>query len=80
MIMPELLDALAEARPGEAIDIYEHFVPDLIDKQLIRSGSLFKLPSQSENHDLVGSYSLLSLKPFLFANITSLYLRLSLRS
>jgi hypothetical protein len=32
MTMPELLDALAEAHAGEAIDIYEHISPDLIDK------------------------------------------------
>lgn len=30
--IPELLDALAEANAGEAIDIYEHLAPDLIDK------------------------------------------------
>ena len=29
--IPELLDALAEANAGEAIDIYEHLPPDLID-------------------------------------------------
>ena len=32
MTMPELLDAIAEAHAGEAIDIYEHLQPDLIDK------------------------------------------------
>jgi len=32
MTMPELLDALAEAHTGEAIDIYEHLEPGLIDK------------------------------------------------
>ncbi len=32
MTMPELLDALAEAHAGEAIDIYEHLDPLLIDK------------------------------------------------
>jgi len=32
MTMPELLDALAEAHSGEAIDIYEHLSPALIDK------------------------------------------------
>ena len=32
MTMPELLDAIAEAYAGEAIDIYEHLQPDLIDK------------------------------------------------
>ena len=32
MTMPELLDAIAEAHAGEAIDIYEHLEPDLIDK------------------------------------------------
>ena len=32
MTMPELLDALAEAHAGEAIDIYEHLEPGLIDK------------------------------------------------
>lgn len=32
MTMPELLDALAEAHAGEAIDIYEHLDPMLIDK------------------------------------------------
>jgi len=32
MTMPELLDALAEAHAGEAIDIYEHLAPELIDK------------------------------------------------
>ena len=30
--IPELLDALAEAHAGEAIDIYEHLAPALIDK------------------------------------------------
>jgi len=30
--IPELLDALAEANAGEAIDIYEHLPPALIDK------------------------------------------------
>jgi len=30
--IPELLDALAEANAGEAIDIYEHLPPDLIDR------------------------------------------------
>lgn len=32
MTMPEFLDALAEAHAGEAIDIYEHLEPTLIDK------------------------------------------------
>ncbi len=32
MTMPDLLDALAEAHAGEAIDIYEHLDPLLIDK------------------------------------------------
>lgn len=32
MTMPELLDAIAEAHAGEAIDIYEHLEPTLIDK------------------------------------------------
>ena len=32
MTMPELLDAVAEANAGEAIDIYEHLDPLLIDK------------------------------------------------
>ena len=32
MTMPELLDALAEAHAGEAIDIYDHLEPALIDK------------------------------------------------
>ena len=32
MTMPELLDAIAEAYSGEAIDIYEHLEPGLIDK------------------------------------------------
>ena len=30
--IPELLDALAEANAGEAIDIYDHLTPALIDK------------------------------------------------
>jgi hypothetical protein len=30
--LPELLDAIAEAHAGEAIDIYEHLPPALIDK------------------------------------------------
>lgn len=30
--IPELLDAIAEAKTGEAVDIYEHLPPDLIDK------------------------------------------------
>ena len=30
--IPELLDAIAEANAGEAIDVYEHLSPDLIDK------------------------------------------------
>jgi hypothetical protein len=30
--VPELLDAMAEAHAVEAIDIYEHLSPDLIDK------------------------------------------------
>ena len=32
MTMPELLDAIAEAHAGEALDIYEHLDPLLIDK------------------------------------------------
>jgi hypothetical protein len=32
MTMPELLDAIAEANAGEAIDIYEYLDPRLIDK------------------------------------------------
>jgi hypothetical protein len=32
MTMPELLDAIAEAHAGVAIDIYEHLEPGLIDK------------------------------------------------
>ena len=30
--IPELLDAIAEANAGKAIDIYEHLEPDLIDR------------------------------------------------
>jgi hypothetical protein len=30
--IPELLDAIAEAQSGEAIDIYENLEPALIDK------------------------------------------------
>jgi hypothetical protein len=30
--IPELLDAIAEANTGEAIDIYEYLDPGLIDK------------------------------------------------
>lgn len=30
--IPELLDALAEANAGNAVDIYEHLSPELIDK------------------------------------------------
>jgi len=30
--MPELLDAISEAHAGEAIDIYEHLDPTIIDK------------------------------------------------
>ena len=30
--IPELLDAIAEANAGEAVDIYEHLSPGLIDK------------------------------------------------
>lgn len=32
MTIPELLDAIAEAHTGEALDIYELLEPDLIDK------------------------------------------------
>jgi len=32
MTMPELLDAIAEAHAGEAIDIYEYLDPLLIDR------------------------------------------------
>jgi hypothetical protein len=32
MTIPELLDAIAEAHSGEAIDIYKHLDPTLIDK------------------------------------------------
>jgi len=32
MTIPELLDAIAEANAGEAVDVYEHLPPDLIDK------------------------------------------------
>jgi len=32
MTVPALLDALAEAHAGEAIDIYEHLEPGIIDK------------------------------------------------
>ena len=30
--IPELLDAIAEANAGKAVDIYEHLNPELIDK------------------------------------------------
>lgn len=30
--MPELLDAIAEAHAGKRVDIYEHLLPDLIDR------------------------------------------------
>ena len=30
--IPELLDAIAEADAGEAVDVYEHLSPALIDK------------------------------------------------
>ena len=30
--IPELLNAIAEANAGKAIDIYEHLDPELIDK------------------------------------------------
>ena len=30
--IPELLDAIAEANAGEAVDVYEHLSPALIDK------------------------------------------------
>lgn len=30
--IPELLDAIAEANAGKAVDIYEHLDPQLIDK------------------------------------------------
>jgi len=30
--IPDLLDAIAEAHAGKAIDIYERLPPDLIDK------------------------------------------------
>ena len=32
MTIPELLDALAEAKSGEPIDIYDYLDPGLIDK------------------------------------------------
>lgn len=32
MTMPELLNALAEAHAGRAIDIYEHLEPNMVDK------------------------------------------------
>ena len=32
MTMPELLDAIAEAHAGSAINIYDHLEPQLIDK------------------------------------------------
>lgn len=32
MTIPELLNAIAEANAGNAIDIYEQLAPDLIDK------------------------------------------------
>ena len=32
MIMPELLDAIAEANAGKAIDIYKHLDAVLIDR------------------------------------------------
>ena len=32
MTIPELLDAIAEAHAGRAIDIYDHLAPDLVDK------------------------------------------------
>ena len=31
--VPELLDAIAEANAGEAVDIYEHLSPELIDRK-----------------------------------------------
>ena len=30
--IPELLDAIAEANAGEAVDVYEHLSPELIDR------------------------------------------------
>ena len=30
--IPELLDAIAEANAGEAVDIYEHLSPGLVDR------------------------------------------------
>lgn len=30
--VPELLDAIAEAHAGEAVDIYEHLPPELSDR------------------------------------------------
>ena len=30
--IPELLNAIAEANAGKAVDIYEHLDPELIDK------------------------------------------------
>jgi len=32
MTMPELLDAIAEAHAGNAINVYDHIEPALIDK------------------------------------------------
>ena len=42
MTMPELLDAVAEAHAGEAIDIYEYLDPLLIDKTTDTIWEFFK--------------------------------------
>jgi hypothetical protein len=38
MTMPELLDAIAEAHAGEAIDIYEHLIQPSSIKQPMQYG------------------------------------------
>ena len=51
MTMAELLDALAEAYAGEAIDIYEHLQPGLIDKTTDTIWEFIEAVNQSKKND-----------------------------
>jgi hypothetical protein len=46
MTTPELLDALAEAYAGEAIDIYDHLDPLLIDRTTDAIGDFYEAVKQ----------------------------------
>ena len=49
MTMPELLDAIAEAHAGEAIDIYEHLDSSLIDRTTDTLWEFIEAVKQTKN-------------------------------